>query len=67
MLLKDYNDFAFFHCFLVKFTKIHGILSNLERENREKFKQLLRLRSFSGCLYKKEVLSKMLRSLNSYP
>ena len=30
------------------------ISSNFEPKNREKFKQLLRLRSFSGCLYKKK-------------
>ena len=29
------------------------ILSNFKRKNREKFKQLQRLRSFSGCLQKK--------------
>ena len=34
---------------------MNGILNNFERTNRERFKQLLRLRSFSGCLYKKSV------------
>ena len=43
----------FFHCFPVKFTKIHGILSNFEPKNREKFKQILGLRLVSGCFYKK--------------
>ena len=55
LLLKNCIDYAFFYCFLVKFTKINGILSNFELKNREKFKQLLRLRTFSGCLYKKKV------------
>ena len=32
--------------------------SNFEREDREKSKQLLRLRSFSGCLYKKKCIRK---------
>ena len=57
LLRKNCIDYAFFHCFLVKFTKIHGILSNFERKNRKKFMQLLRLRPFSGCLYKKSVIS----------
>ena len=31
-------DYAFFHCFLVKFTKFHGIFSNFGRKKRKKFK-----------------------------
>ena len=50
LLLKNCIDYAFFHCFLVKFTKIHGILSNFVRKNRKKFNKLLRLRPDSGCL-----------------
>ena len=57
-MLKNCIDYAFFYCFLVKFTKINGILSNFERKNRKKFKQLLMLRSFSGCLYKKKCTQK---------
>ena len=39
LLLKNFIDYAFFYCFLVKFTKVGGILSNFERKNRSKFKQ----------------------------
>ena len=59
LLLKNCIDYAFFHCFLVKFTKIHGI-SNFEHKNRKKIKQLLRLRPVSGCLQKKSAILQQL-------
>ena len=56
LLLKKCIVFPFFHCFLGKCTQMHGILSNFEPKIRKKFKQLLRLRRVSGCLYKKSVV-----------
>ena len=40
LLLKNGIDYAFVHCFLVKFTKIHGILSNFEPLNSQGWKNL---------------------------
>ena len=53
LLLKNCIDYAFFHCFLVKFTKIHGISSNFEPQKGGKTKQLPGLEK-SQVAYKKK-------------
>ena len=53
---KSPVDYAFFHCFLITLTKIHGILRNFEPKNREKLSQLLGLKLVSGFFYKKEII-----------
>ena len=54
LLLKNCIDYALFHCFLVKFTKFQGILSNFETQKGGKTKQFPGLEK-SQVAYKKIV------------